>query len=672
MEYYTPVADDAASQPDAARGARRLRDHAGGPWLTPRRFALIIFIVVLLLNAVGYGAIWGYNAYTIQRAARADLSARLARIQALGAGGKALTPAGLEQANAELAGIDHDLRQLQALLPFGSVSPIPQEASAYHLLTLGIDAVDAGLAGVHVAQTLSPALAALLFSVTHGATQALPAGDAALSSLRVADAQRALAVAKDDWAAAVAERQQISPGALQSLGDPQLSKLLTRFDKYAPTVSLWLENSSAALDWSPTSLGLFTPFHLLFLDMDTDELRPTGGFLGAYAQLTLSKGLLTSGIHLHDIYLLDCPRTVCIPRALPSEYSWFPLSQGTFGLRDSNLNPDFPTFAGLASKLYQQDTGTRIDAVVAITPVIIADILRATGPITVPQFNVKVTADNMNAMIHYYHQHPEITRKLGINYTALGSTVTKVFDALLSRTLLARLTSLNVGQLKQLGSLLIPAFATKDIQVFVNDTRLQTLLEQLGGTGQVLAPSYDNLMVVDANDGASYANADLRETISDTVTLDATGGATHSLTVSYYYRDTSHLYAQRSYYDDFVRVIVPNAVNHVSVSGPCAPERTTQAYHFAFGCQLHVLRGGRVTVKFSWRAPHVFTPGASATYRLLVQRQAGAQVSWQVSIAPPPGQVVFVQDTALRVEHGRAVWSANPLLTNTTLTAMVG
>lgn len=671
MEYQTQVADDTARQSDAARRTRRLRGAWRGAWLTPRRFAIVIFITVLLLNTMGYGVVWGYNAYSVQKAARADLNVRLAHLEALGAGGKALTPAGLEQAQIELTGVDHDLRQLQALLPFGDVTPIPQEASLNHLLSLGIDSVDAGLAGVQVAQTLSPSLAALLFSVTHG-TQTPPAGAAPLTLTRVADAQRALAVAKADWAAAVAERQQISPGALQSLGDPRVSKLLTSFDKYAPTVSLLLENSSAALDWSPASLGLATPFHLLFFDMDTDELRPTGGFLGAYAQLTMSKGLLTSGIHLHDIYSLDCPKSYCIPRAVPSEFSWFTISNGVFGVRDSNLNPDFPTFAGLASKLYQQDTGTRIDAVVAITPVVIADLLRATGPLTVPQFNVTVTADNLNTMIHYYHQHPEITRSLGINYTALGSTVNKAFDALLSHAFLTRLTALNTGQLKELGSLLIPAFASKDIQVFVNDTRLQKLLEQLGGTGAVLSPSYDNLMVVDANDGASYANADMQETISDAVTLDATGGATHKLTVSYFYRDTSHLYEQQSYYDDFVRVIVTRSVTHVSMSGPCTPKRTTQAQHFVFGCQLHLARGGRATVTFSWRTPHAFSVGASATYRLLIQRQAGARVNWQVSVAPPSGQAVLVQGNAMRVVNGRAVWSANPLLTNTTLTTMVG
>jgi len=487
----------------------------------------------------------------------------------------------------------------------------------------------------------------------------------------VTAAQHALATVALDWSQALAERPDISSAALQTLGDPRLGKLLARFDSAAPLVTQGIALASAALDWSPKALGLLGPDHTLLFDMDTDELRPTGGFLGAYADLTFSQGTLASGIHLHDIYTLDCPNTVCRPRQIPALYSWFPLSNTVFGLRDSNLNPDFATFAGLASQLYQQDTGTRVDAVVAITPAIIADALQVTGPITVPQFNVRVTAENMNATIHYYHQHPEITARLGVNYKALGSSLNKAFDALLSQALVSRLSALSASQQAQLGMLLVKAFATKDIQLFVNNTRLEAQLRQVGVAGQVLAPSYDNLMVVDANDGASYANADMQETMTDNVALDMAGGATHTLTVSYFYRNTAHVYTQKSVYEDFVRLLLPIDVGAVQVRGPCAPRPSIQAYHFSFGCQVAVARGARVTVTFTWRAPHAFKPGQRATYRLLIQRQAGAHVSMRIGLSAPAGHGLFAQDTALRAERGQLVWSASPLLTNTTLTARV-
>jgi hypothetical protein len=220
--------------------------------------------------------------------------------------------------------------------------------------------------------------------------------------------------------------------------------------------------------------------------------------------------------------------------------------------------------------------------------------------------------------------------------------------------------------------LMINAFATKDIQLFVNNTRLEALLQQAQIAGQILAPSYDNLMVVDTNDGASYANADMQESVSDAVTLDAEGGATHTLTISYYYRATAHTFSQKGVYEDFVRVLVPHTVGYVAIRGPCAPRATIQSYHTSVGCQLSVGRGSHATVTFTWRTPKAFTAGKQATYRLLIQRQAGAQVSMQVGITPPSGEDLHTQTSGLTPAQGQLIWSAQPLLRNTTLAAQVG
>jgi hypothetical protein len=635
--------------------------------LTPRAIGVIVFIAILLINGVAYGAVWGYGAYTTQKSARADLDVRLADLQALNAAGKLFTTAGLGQARDDLVAVDHDLAQLRTLLPLGSLSAVEPEATIYHTISLGRDVVGAALAGLRAEQTLSPALSALVGSVTHNTTTT----GRPMTLEDVTHGQQALAVIINDWAAAQADRQAISPGALRSLGDPRLDKILTTFDKYAPMVTVGINMASAALDWSPAALGLTQQFNILLFNMDTDELRATGGFLGNYAQITLSRGVVTSGIHLHDIYTLDCPNSVCQKRALPPGYSWFPLAQGEFGLRDSNLNPDFPTAGGLAASLYQQMTGERIDVVVAITPAIIEDIMRVTGPLTVPQFHVTVTADTLAATIHYYHQNPSLTTRLGVNYRALGTSAAKAFDVLVSQALMAQVSRLSGSQLGQLGKLLASAFMTKDIQLFVSDTRVEQTLQQAGIAGQVLAPAYDNLMLVDENDGASYANADMRETASDVVALDASGAATHTLTVTYNYVVVKHSYAQQSVYEDFVRVITPGTVGAIKVKGPCALGKTIQSFHAVVGCQLRVNRGQKVTVTFTWTVPNAFTAGKPSAYRLLIQRQAGAQVDTSVKLTPTGGQTLSAQGGALQPQPGGLTWSSSPQLDNTTLSALV-
>ncbi|HEU5346186.1 MAG TPA: DUF4012 domain-containing protein [Ktedonobacterales bacterium] len=640
--------------------------------LTPRSVGILVFVVILLLNVVGYGAYWAFSAYTTQKAARADLNRRIADVRTLTPGGKLFTPAGQARARNDLVAIDDDLTQLQSVLPFGSVSAIEPEASAWHMLNLGHDMVGAALAGLNAEQTLSPGLTALMGSVTHSASSR---AGRPLTLEDVTHGQQALAEITTDWEAAQAERRAISPSALQSLGDPRLGKLLAEFDQLAPKVTDGLNLASAMLDWSPAALGLTQQFHILLFNMDTDELRSTGGFLGNYAQITLAKGVVTSGIHLHDIYTLDCPNNACQRRALPPGYNWFPLSPGAFGLRDSNLNPDFATSSRLAATLYQQMTGTRIDLVVAITPAIIQDLMRVTGPLSVPQFHVTVTADTLAAQIHYYHQNPSITLQLGIDYQRLGTSPAKAFDVLLSQALMSRLSSFKSSQFSQLGKLLLDAFTTKDIQVYASDAQVEQGLQQVGVAGQVLAPSYDNLMVVDENDGGSYANADMRETASDIVTLNSSGAATHQLTLTYDYLVVRHNYVQQELYDDFVRIVGPGSVANFRVRGPCVLERATQASHAVIGCQLRVARGQKVTLTFTWTVPNAFTPGASSAYQLLIQRQAGARLNMSVTLAPPKGQTLVARAAGLKPpqggQAGQLVWSATPLLVNTTLAALV-
>ncbi|MGH2504599.1 MAG: hypothetical protein ACRDID_18990, partial [Ktedonobacterales bacterium] len=248
QSYQTSVDESTSAARERLSGRRAMLR------LTPRAIGVIIFIAILLINGVAYGAVWGYGAYTTQKSARADLDVRIADLQALNAAGKLFSSAGLGQVRDDLVAVDHDLAQLQALLPLSSVTSVEPEATIYHTISLGRDVVGAALAGLRAEQALSPALSALVASVTHNATSATAGRP--LTLVDVTHGQQALAVVIDDWAAAQADRQAISPGVLHSLGDPRLDKLLTTFDKYAPMVTAGINMASAALDWSHAAMGL--------------------------------------------------------------------------------------------------------------------------------------------------------------------------------------------------------------------------------------------------------------------------------------------------------------------------------------------------------------------------------------------------------------------------------
>jgi hypothetical protein len=633
------------------------------------RLARVVISVIIVLNLAGAAGLWAYRLVHQGRQLSADVQLHLKRVESVLNSPTVLQAATLHKLQPEFAAIESDLRQLDGLLPLSDLVSFGPEAAAHRVLRLGIDAVQMAEAGSTAIETLQPSLQALLFSVTHAPETPLPSGLHYLTPNDVHSAQADLQTAAYSWSYVLHDRDSLTTADVRSLGMPQITRFVGLLDKNRARISTALGFANALLDWSPDALGLNGPVHYLLLNMDTDELRATGGFLGNYADLTISAGALTSGIHFHDTYTLDCPNRVCPARPVPEGYEWFTVAGDAFGMRDANLDPDFPTAAGLISQQYQIEGGPHVDGVFAVTPAVIEGLLRAIGPVQVPRFNVQVTADNLRSTLHYYHQNSQIAESLGIDPTQLQTSIFKVFDVLLAQALSARLGTLTSDQQKAIGTAIIDQFGTKDVQIFFANPRLEALAEQAGIAGGIVTAPDDSLAVVDTNDGASYSNSDVRESVTDSVTLDEKGGARHSLTVSYTYAFNAHPYAQSDTYADMVRVMVPQRTGPMSVSGRCVPWKVSEAEHQAIGCQFSLARGASITLQFSWYVPPAAAQSQRTGYNLLVQRQSGAHVDYHVTVAPAPNRRFASVTGPSRLVSGRLQWDVSPLTRDVSLAA---
>jgi hypothetical protein len=622
-----------------------------------------VMSIVIVLTLAGAAGLWAYQVGRL----RADALMHLRHVEAVISSPSLLQPTTLHNLRPEFTAIENDLVQLDGLLPLSDVVSFGPEAAAHHVLRLGIDTFQMAEAASSALETLQPSLQALMFSVTHAQASALPGGLHDLTLDDVHSAQADLRAATFAWSSALRERATLTSADVHSLGMPRVTRDVELLDKYSSRISTALGFTSALLDWSPDALGLHGPVHYLLLNMDTDELRATGGFLGNYADLTLNSGALTSGIHFHDTYTLDCPHGGCPARPVPAGYEWFTIAGGEFGMRDSNLDPDFPTAASMISQMYQIEGGPRVDGVFAVTPALIEGLLLAIGPLVVPRFNVQVTADNLRATLHYYHQNPQIAESLGIDPNQLQTSINKVFDVLLAQALTAKLRTLTSAQQKAVIAAIIERFGTKDIQLFFANPRLEELAEQAGIAGGIATAPDDSLAVVDTNDGASYSNADVREKVTDVVTLDEQGGARHALTVTYTYAIIPHPYAQANAYGDMVRVIVPQRAGPMKVSGQCVQWDMTEAGHQAIGCQFSLGRGESITLQFFWQVPPPAAQAPRGTYSLVVQRQSGAHVDYHVTVAPAPNHRITSASAPAQIILGELQWDVSPLTRDTLL-----
>ena len=130
----------------------------------------------------------------------------------------------------------------------------------------------------------------------------------------------------------------------------------------------------------PPMLGQDGPRKYLLVVQNNAEIRSTGGLPGSLQILNADNGKLTLGEQrsVDDFDVLTQP-------ALPLTEEEKALYGDNLGenIRDTNLTPDFPRAAALMSALHTRSFGSDVDGIIAIDPVVLASVLRATGPVTV-------------------------------------------------------------------------------------------------------------------------------------------------------------------------------------------------------------------------------------------------------------------------------------------------
>ncbi len=434
---------------------------------------------------------------------------------------------------------------------------------------------------------------------------------------------------------ATGQINQIPSGDLAQL-DPRLVSAVQLFHTALPQIQAAFQSIQTVLTVAPLILGIGSPTTYLVEMLDSTELRPGGGFIGSYGTLTIA-GARLSSLHITDVDLLDKPFAMAgnfIP--VPSTYSWFPW-QTSWGLRDTNLDADFPTASKYGEQIYHMEGGTAdVQGVVAITPWLIQDMLKITGPIAVPEYQETITADNLIDRIHYH----QLAAEEGQDYIPDPnghSSLRKRFTEILFEHFLARVQQLaSTSAMPKFARLFLDALHTKDIQVYFNNDTAESLLSQYHLANTIAAPpTGDSLMPVDANIIANKANYFIATSIQDQVTLDESGNATHHTVLTYTWPikpggDVAYGHERKDSYLDYVRLYVPPGSKLGSLQGLQQQSTSTTFGREVWSGFLQFQYGDTISVTVDWTLPNAATKDATGWhYQDVIERPAG--ITWQLN-----------------------------------------
>jgi len=223
----------------------------------------------------------------------------------------------------------------------------------------------------------------------------------------------------------------------------------------------------------PLLAGADKPKRYLISFQNSAEARGTGGILGAYALIEVSKGSLKvvktgSNASLYGISLTEIP--VDVPAEFLKLYGKNPAI-----LQNSNLSPHFPYGAEIWMGLWKKKFNEDLDGVIAVDPTALSYILRATGPITL-KTREKITSDNV----------VEETLKSAYKRYEKDNDARKQYLVDIMNATAAKLTAGEYSKIK-IAQALRDGIAANRILIYSSDKKTQEALStvRLGGAMQM-------------------------------------------------------------------------------------------------------------------------------------------------------------------------------------------
>ncbi len=288
-------------------------------------------------------------------------------------------------------------------------------------------------------------------------------------------------------------------------------------------------------------LGVDSPKRYLVLLANSDEARGAlGGFPGSYLLLDCEGGRIKK-LEFHDIYEIrgQSQEAVAPPKQLQ-------LITGNFEIQDAaGWFLDYRTTAQKAMEYYQlSDVGTTVDGVFTVSSEIIPDLLKVTGPIALPQYNLAITQENYLSTIENEVESKE---------ARLTNQPKKIVETFFNNLLSKLLTQKDNNWLSML-EVLNTALSEKKIMLYFSDAQLQEFAYQNNAAGE-LKDADNYLAVYSYNIGGGKTDRDISEEIRQVSSLDLNGTIKNQVEITRTHKPQDQLSSIKNV--SWVRVVLP-------------------------------------------------------------------------------------------------------------------
>lgn len=321
-------------------------------------------------------------------------------------------------------------------------------------------------------------------------------------------------------------------------------------------VTSYLDRARSLVKIMPTILGQNTKKTYVLFFANNYELRPGGGFIGSFA-LIQAQNMHISEWRVYDVYDADGQLKARVPP--PQAISKY-LAQPFYFLRDSAFTGDFPSNVFTAQDFLVKELGIEsVDGAALLTTSSLENILRAVGPLTIPEYGETVNESNVYLKTQLYAEKKSFS----------GSIQKKDFIDALFTQLILKLSEPKSALAA--GIEIEKSLNEKQSALYSSDNAIQTLLDQWYWSGRQLpyvcldAAGASSQCVLDytypleANLGVNKANAFITRSYQKETKVDTDGAVTVTFQTTWFNKSYAGVYPGGPYKDYYQLILPPDA-----------------------------------------------------------------------------------------------------------------
>lgn len=378
-----------------------------------------------------------------------------------------------------------------------------------------------------------------------------------------------------------------------------------------------------------------TERHYLVLFQNNAELRATGGFITAFAQVDFKNGL-PSGFSLQDVYgPIDDHEYLSPPYPMDELLEKDSDTYAGYSFRDTNHNPDFPQATEeIVQFFHKTNPDTEIDGVFAVNFSVLEDLLALYEPMHIDRYTL--THDNLfetlEAAVSDIDRH-------NIDQLSTRKDILKSF----SNTLLRRMI-LSPWKWRSLSETITQDLNQKEILLSFNNHALEEKMKDYGWEGSFPSLEEDKTDVLAVNvsnyggmKSDRYLTRDVHYTVEMSDEIGSNGQpvlySTLAVTLTHHGSYNTPLSGG---YKGYVRAFLPMGAELIESSTGASVEEFITGYT-SWGDLVYLLPDKTVT--FTYRFKLSEAAYNDGLYRLHLVKQPGTEDDYyEVVFKSPVGR----------------------------------